>query len=74
MIAYPERSAAGLLGVAFFWLTDPQYGWARTAVVAAAGDNPVDAAHAMLAGIVLGVAGSAVVLLIGLRLMTRPVR
>jgi uncharacterized membrane protein len=60
---------AGLLGVAFFWLTDPRYGWAKP--VAVAGDNPIDAAHYMLAGTVVGVVGSVVVLLIGLWLMTR---
>ena len=62
---------AGLAGVAFFWLTDPRYGWARP--VAVAGDNPIDAAHYMLVGTLVGVAGSAVVLLIGLWLMTRRV-
>ena len=62
---------AGLVGVAFFWLTDPRYGWARP--VAAAGDNPVDAARFMLAGTVVGSVGSVVVLLIGLWLILRRV-
>jgi uncharacterized membrane protein len=61
---------SGLAGVAFFWLTDPRYGWARLPVVAA-GDNPIDAAHYMLAGTAVGVVGSVVLLMIGLWLMTR---
>jgi uncharacterized membrane protein len=60
----------GVLGIAFFWITDPRYGlalrWSR-------GENPVDLANWHLPGTILGTAGSAMVLLIGLYLLSRKV-
>jgi hypothetical protein len=60
----------GLLGTGFFWLTDPRYGlalrWSR-------GENPVDLANWHFPGTVLGVAGSLLVFLIGLYLLSRKV-
>jgi hypothetical protein len=59
---------AGLLGIVFFWATDPRSGWAR-----AANTTVVDAIQEASAGTFVGLAGSAMVLLIGLWLMTRRV-
>ena len=60
----------GLLGTAFFWITDPRYGlalhWSH-------GENPVDLANWHLPGTILGVAGSVLVLLIGLHLLSKKV-
>ena len=60
----------GVLGIAFFWITDPRYGlalrWSR-------GENPVDLANWHLPGTMLGMAGSALVLFIGLYLLSRKV-
>jgi uncharacterized membrane protein len=60
----------GVLGVGFFWITDPRYGmalrWNR-------GENPVDLANWHFPGTVLGVAGSLLVFLIGLYLLSRKV-
>ena len=61
---------AGLLGIGFFWLTDPRYG-AFPQRSASAGDNVIDAMRHASTGTFIGVAGSALVLLIGLWLMTR---
>lgn len=59
---------AGLLGVLFFWLTDPRYGvatvWSDTA-------NPIDAANEAFYGTIVGVVCSVIVLGIGLWLMRR---
>lgn len=58
----------GLLGIAFFWLTDVRFGLARWWI------DPhtlVDAAWQAWPGTFIGAAGSALVLLIGLWLMTR---
>lgn len=59
---------AGLLGMAFFWLTDPRYGpfghWRQS-------DEIIDLANQLAPGTVIGLAGSLVVLVIGLWLMTR---
>ena len=60
----------GLLGVAFFWLTDPRLG------VAARGGGPsptnvIDAMHAAWPGTLVGLAGSAAAALIGLVLLAR---
>ena len=61
----------GVLGVAFFWITDPRYGLAlRWSPV---GENPVDLANWHLPGTILGLAGSVLVLLIGLYLLSRKV-
>ena len=59
---------AGLLGGAFFWITDPRYGlalhWSR-------GENVIDLANQHLPGTVLGLAGSLLVFLIGVFLLLR---
>src|SRR5277367_3476958 len=62
---------AGLLGVAFFWITDPRYGlalrWDHD-------DNPIELANQLAVGTWVGLAGSAVVLVLGVwLLMRRPV-
>jgi hypothetical protein len=58
----------GALGVLFFWLTDPRIGlalrWNH-------GENPIDLANEDFPGTILGLAGSAVVLLTGLYLLSR---
>lgn len=60
----------GLLGVAFFWITDPRYG---LALQWSHGENPVDLANWHFLGTVVGVAGSMLVLMIGLYLLSRKV-
>jgi uncharacterized membrane protein len=59
----------GVLGIAFFWVTDPRYGlalrWSR--------ENPVDLANWHFPGTILGVAGSVLVFLIGVYLLSRKV-
>lgn len=57
---------AGLIGGLFFWATDPAYGWAH-----AADQNVIDAANEARIGTVVGIAGSAVVFVTGLWLLTR---
>jgi hypothetical protein len=57
---------AGLLSAGFFWATDPRYGWLRPA-----GQNLIDAANQNWIGTVVGLGGSAMVLLIGLWLLSR---
>ncbi len=59
---------AGALGIAFFYLTDPRWGWLGRQ---SAGDEAIDAVHQLAPGTLVGLAGSAVVLLIGLWLATR---
>jgi hypothetical protein len=59
---------AGALGVLFFWATDPRYGWLKTW---AGADNAVDASNQALTGTLVGIAGSVVVLLIGLWVVLR---
>ena len=74
----------GLLGVAFFWLTDPRYGppmHARAAghldwrywlfVLRGSPDNLIDAANQAMVSTVVGVAGCAALVLVGLWLLTR---
>jgi hypothetical protein len=60
----------GMLGVAFFWITDPRYGlalrWSR-------GENPIDLANSHLPGTIVGIAGSLLVFLIGVHLLSRKV-
>ena len=63
---------AGILGVAFFWLTDPRWGWTGAADAASA-PTVIDAVRQASPGTFVGIAGSALVLLIGLWLMTRRV-
>jgi hypothetical protein len=74
----------GLLGVLFFWLTDPRFGpgmhrsaaghldWRHWLfVLRGSPDNLVDAANQALVSTLVGVAGSLALLLIGLWLLTR---
>ncbi len=76
----------GLVGIAFFWMTDPHFGpIGRTVadvhggidwhhwlfVLRGSPDNPVDAAHEALIGTLIGVAGSVGVLIVGFWLVTR---
>ena len=56
---------AGLLGIGFFWATDPRYG-----IIRSAAENVIDAANQARIGTLVGIAGSAVVLVIGLWLLT----
>ena len=57
---------AGLSGAGFFWLTDPRFGATRNAA-----KEIIDRVNEAQIGTMVGVAGSAIVLLIGLWLMTR---
>jgi len=57
---------AGLLGIGFFWIIDPRYG-----LVHPASEQLIDAANQARLGTFVGIAGSAVVLVIGLWLLTR---
>jgi hypothetical protein len=57
---------AGLLGVGFFWATDPRYG-----LVHPPPQTVIDAANQARIGTVVGVGGSVAVLIIGLWLLTR---
>ena len=57
---------AGVLGVLFFWLTDPVYGVGVKNM-----DNIVDAKIEASLGTIAGIAGSAACLLLGLWIMTR---
>jgi hypothetical protein len=73
----------GLLGAAFFWLTDPHYGPAvgrgagwydpRTWIVTLRGSpsNLIDAANEASVATWVGIAGSVAVVLVGLWLLTR---
>jgi hypothetical protein len=58
----------GLLGILFFWLTDPRYGlalhWNH-------GENPVDLANQQFPGTVVGIAASILIVLIGAYLWSR---
>jgi hypothetical protein len=57
---------AGLLGVGFFWATDPRYG-----LMHQTGENLIDAVKEARIGTFVGVGGSIAVLMIGLWLLTR---
>jgi len=59
---------AGLLGVLFFWLTDPRYGYAK---VWGSSGNPIDASNEAFYGTVVGVLCSVILLFIGVWLMRR---
>ena len=73
----------GLVGVAFFWVTDPRYGPAvgsghawfdpRSWIAAMRGNptNPIDAANEASVATIVGLAGSVFVLLVGLWLLAR---
>jgi hypothetical protein len=50
----------GVLGVLFFWATDPQFG-----VVSSQSASPVDAVHDARLGTYFGVGVSGIVLLVG---------
>lgn len=67
-----KLTLAGLLGVLFFWLTDPVWGVLRKAPGGGGGpENIVDAMNEAFFGTTVGIAGSAVVLLLGLWISTR---
>jgi hypothetical protein len=61
-------AAAGLLGILFFWITDPTYGlalrWNHS-------ENAIDLANQHLPGTIVGLVGSGLILVIGLWLLTR---
>ena len=57
---------AGLMGALFFWLTDPRVGSSR-----ATSYELIDRVIEARIGTTVGIAGSAIVLAIGLWLMTR---
>jgi hypothetical protein len=59
---------AGVVGLAFFYLTDPRWGWLGRR---SAGDDAIDAVHQLAPGTIVGLVGAAVVLLVGLWLATR---
>lgn len=59
---------AGVLGLLFFWLTDPRWGWLGRR---SAGDEAIDAVHQLTPGTMIGLAASGVALLIGIWLATR---
>ena len=74
----------GLMGVLFFWLTDPRFGpeghrqaWGHLDwrhwlfVVRGSPDSLLDAANQALLSTVVGIAGSLALLLVGLWLLTR---
>jgi hypothetical protein len=58
--------AAGALGIVFFWVTDPRSLLGRWLV-----GGEIDAANQALVGTLVGMIGSAAVLLLGLWLLTR---
>ena len=58
---------AGLAGTLFFWLTDPRWGLQRGGASA----EILDAMQEARVGTLVGIAGSAIVLFIGLWLVTR---
>lgn len=60
----------GLLGVAFFALTDPRVGWSL-GLTGSPQSNRVDAAHDALPATLVGVAGSGLITLAGFWLATR---
>lgn len=63
-----KLALAGLIGVLFFWLTDPVWGVGRKNF-----DNPIDAMNEASLGTIAGVAGSLAVLLLGIWVsMRRP--
>ena len=76
----------GLIGMAFFWATDPHLGPTGNAVanvhahadwrhwlfvLRGSPDNVVDASNQALAGTLVGIFGSVCVLLVGIWLLTR---
>jgi len=57
----------GLLGIAFFWATDPRFGVVR----AEATGSPVDAVHDSTPGTYVGFAGSGIVVAVGVWLLMK---
>jgi len=57
----------GMLGVFFFWATDPRFGILRAETTA----SPVDAIRDAAVGTYVGLIGSGVVVLIGLWLLAK---
>ena len=57
---------AGLIGALFFWMTDPRFGSARSVSY-----ELIDRVNEARIGTMVGVVGSAIVVLIGLWLMSR---
>jgi hypothetical protein len=57
---------AGVLGVVFFWLTDPRIG-----LIGSPPERVVDAANEAMVGTAIGVACSVIVLGIGVWMLTR---
>jgi hypothetical protein len=58
----------GILGIAFFWITDPRLGWGLSWN---RGENPIDLANQHFPGTVVGLAGSLLIFLIGIYLISR---
>lgn len=58
----------GLAGMVFFWITDPRYG---LALRWNSGANPIDLANQHLPGTIVGIAGSALIAIVGLVLLIR---
>lgn len=58
---------AGAAGVGFFWLTDPRLGYASQSATV----DIMDAASQAAPGTFIGIAGSAIIAIIGLWLMIR---
>jgi hypothetical protein len=56
----------GLIGIAYFWATDPRHG-----IIRSVSENLIDAANEARMGTLVGIAGSVFVLVIGLWLLTR---
>ncbi|HEY0009335.1 MAG TPA: hypothetical protein VGB55_11470 [Tepidisphaeraceae bacterium] len=59
----------GLIAAGFFWVTDPSLGLAPRVMNPSL--NPIDAANQAWPGTVVGLVGSAVIVLTGLWLMIR---
>lgn len=58
----------GAIGIAFFWVTDPRWGYlARTAAT----ENAIDQINQASPGTFIGIAGSIIAVLIGMWLLTR---
>ena len=74
----------GLLGAGFFWMTDPRCGWPIglasagwyeprhwLALLRGSSGNMIDAAHESSVTTVIGLGGAALVLMVGVYLMSR---
>jgi hypothetical protein len=58
----------GILGIAFFWITDPRLGWGLSWN---RGENPIDLANQHFPGTIVGLAGSLLIFLLGIYLISR---